>query len=352
VTVFSLSSSLSLAVFPSSVPSHTASAAPTASPKQRASLRSTGSPSFFSSSRTTKDRVEIDVGGKHLILCIGDLTTFDGDAIVNAANEAMLGGGGVDGEIHKAAGPALLTECRKVQEVSPGVRCPAGEARMTTAPVPGGFGRLKTDCVIHTVGPRSTDTNRDAMLTAAYTNSIRLAKQKGLRSIAFPSISTGVYGVPVGRAAAIAMDVCKKSLQSDDMSLETIQFFFSNQAALDHYRSATQDALESLLQSIAAERDRAEKERTNPKRAQERARLDTPTEKPNVADLPKDMEYLKSSDPRYTKALTRLTGLPVHNGIKVVNVDERERKYTGFANVLKQDGAPSDEVQVFQGTPD
>jgi hypothetical protein len=148
------------------------------------------------------------------------------------------------------------------------------------------------------------------------------------------------------------MDICKKSLQSDDMSLETIPFFFSNQAALDHYRSATQDALESLLQSTAAQRDRSEKERTNPKRAQERVRLDTPTEKPTVVDLPNDIEFLKSSDPRYTKALTRLTGLPVHNGIKVVNVDERERKYTGFANVLKQDGAPSDEVQVFQGTPD
>eukprot|EP01043_Picozoa_sp_COSAG02_P062327 COSAG02_NODE_8571_length_2520_cov_3.141264_2_plen_744_part_01 len=191
----------------------------------------------------TKDRVEIDVGGKQLILCVGDLTTFAGDAIVNAANEAMLGGGGVDGAIHAAAGQSLLTECRKVPQVSVGVRCPTGEARMTKAAVPDRFGRLQTDCVIHTVGPRGTDAKRDELLAAAYTNSIRLANEAGLRSIAFPSISTGIYGFPIGAAAAIAMDVCEQSLQSDDTSLETIQFFFSNQAALDQYRSATQGAL-------------------------------------------------------------------------------------------------------------
>jgi HrpA-like RNA helicase/O-acetyl-ADP-ribose deacetylase (regulator of RNase III)/endonuclease/exonuclease/phosphatase family metal-dependent hydrolase len=297
----------------------------------------------------TKDKVEIDVGGKRLILCIGDLTDFTGDAIVNAANEKMLGGGGVDGAIHAAAGPALLSACLNVPQDEPDVRCPTGEARITMAPTPEGFGRLQTDCVIHTVGPRGTAANRDAKLAAAYTSSIRLAAEAGLRSVAFPSISTGIYGFPLDAAASIAMRVCEDELATAS-SLHTIAFFFSNKVTFDAYCAATGGVLESFLQTVVAEKNKAEKEKTNPKRAHERARLQTPTEKPVAADLPVDIKHLKPSDPEYTAALPRLADLPVSNGVKVVNVDTRDQNYTGFTNALKQDGAPTQEFQVFHGT--
>lgn len=129
----------------------------------------------------------------------GDLTRQDVDAIVNAANERMLGGGGVDGAIHRAAGPALLEACRAIPEVRPGVRCPTGEARIT-----GGF-ELTARQVIHTVGPvyggRASDA---ALLASAFRSSLDLALEHGLESIAFPAISCGVYAYPVDEAAAIA----------------------------------------------------------------------------------------------------------------------------------------------------
>src|SRR5688572_3091798 len=115
----------------------------------------------------------------------GDITTLDVDAIVNAANERMLGGGGVDGAIHRAAGPQLLEACRDVPEVRPGVRCPTGEARMTP-----GF-RLPAHYVIHTVGPvwRGGTHGEPGLLASCYRNSLALARQHGIRSIAFPAIS-------------------------------------------------------------------------------------------------------------------------------------------------------------------
>ena len=132
---------------------------------------------------------------------LGDITKFEGDAIVNAANERMLGGGGVDGAIHRAAGPALLRECEKVPEVRPGVRCPTGEARITAG------GRLKARWVIHTVGLvyRDGRHGEPELLANCYRNALQLAADNGIKSIAFPSISTGVYGYPVEEAAAIAV---------------------------------------------------------------------------------------------------------------------------------------------------
>lgn len=131
----------------------------------------------------------------------GDITRLDVDAIVNAANERLLGGGGVDGAIHAAAGPRLLEACRAIPEVRPGVRCPTGEARITP-----GFD-LPARHVIHTVGPiwRGGSVNEDELLASCYRASLDLAEQHGLRSIAFPAISCGVYGFPVRRAAAIAV---------------------------------------------------------------------------------------------------------------------------------------------------
>ena len=131
----------------------------------------------------------------------GDITTLEVDAIVNAANQRMLGGGGVDGAIHRAAGPALYEACLKVPEVRPGVRCPTGEARITP-----GFD-LPAKFVVHTVGPVYRDGlhGEPDQLAACYRNSLALAAENGCKSIAFPCISTGVYGYPIEDATRIAI---------------------------------------------------------------------------------------------------------------------------------------------------
>jgi O-acetyl-ADP-ribose deacetylase (regulator of RNase III) len=134
----------------------------------------------------------------------GDITRVEVDAIVNAANERMLGGGGVDGAIHAAAGSALLEACRAVPEVTPGVRCPTGEARLTPA-----F-KLPARYVIHTVGPvwKGGGRGEPELLAACYRNSLRLAHEHGAESIAFPAISTGIYGYPLEAASDIAVREC------------------------------------------------------------------------------------------------------------------------------------------------
>ena len=131
----------------------------------------------------------------------GDITQLDVDAIVNAANEQMLGGGGVDGAIHRAAGNRLYDACLAVPEVRPGVRCPTGESRMTP-----GF-NLRARHVIHTVGPVWRGGNHDepALLASCYRTALDLAREHRILSIAFPAISCGVYGYPLDDAAAIAV---------------------------------------------------------------------------------------------------------------------------------------------------
>ena len=141
----------------------------------------------------------------------GDITTLAVDAIVNAANQPMLGGGGVDGAIHHAAGPELYEACLKVPEVRPGVRCPTGEARITP-----GF-RLPAKFVIHTVGPVYRDGlhGEPEKLAACYRNALALAAENDCRSVAFPCISTGVYGYPVEDAARIAIREVRRFLHAE-----------------------------------------------------------------------------------------------------------------------------------------
>jgi O-acetyl-ADP-ribose deacetylase len=138
----------------------------------------------------------------------GDITRLQVDAIVNAANEFMLGGGGVDGAIHAAAGPRLLGACRAVPEVRPGVRCPTGEARITP-----GF-NLQARYVIHAVGPvwRDGNSGEDDLLASCYRASLSLAENHSLHSIAFPAISCGAFRFPVRRASMIAVQEIRQHL--------------------------------------------------------------------------------------------------------------------------------------------
>ena len=147
----------------------------------------------------------------------GDITRLAVDAIVNAANERMLGGGGVDGAIHRAAGPALVEACRAVPEVRSGVRCPTGEARITP-----GF-RLPARYVIHTVGPvwHGGNHGEPELLARCYRNALALAVEHDVRSIAFPAISCGVYGYPVREAAEIAVGEVR-AFQEKERALEKV----------------------------------------------------------------------------------------------------------------------------------
>jgi O-acetyl-ADP-ribose deacetylase (regulator of RNase III) len=135
-----------------------------------------------------------------------DITSLAVDAIVNAANESLLGGGGVDGAIHRAAGPALLAACRGLPPVRPGVRCPTGEARITP-----GF-ELPARWIIHTVGPVWHGGNHDEprLLAACYRSALALAAGHGIGRIAFPAISCGVYGYPAAAAVAIAVAAAQR----------------------------------------------------------------------------------------------------------------------------------------------
>eukprot|EP00802_Teleaulax_amphioxeia_P010052 Tamp_10077.p1 GENE.Tamp_10077~~Tamp_10077.p1 ORF type:complete len:261 (+),score=58.83 Tamp_10077:213-995(+) len=171
------------------------------------------------------ERVTLQVpgaaAGTVVAVSLGDLTKWRGDAIVNAANERCLGGGGVDGAIHRAAGPRLLDECRALPEKRPGVRCPTGEAVIT------GGHDLAAKFIIHTVGPNLSGrddvgaaASDDTLLAAAYQSSLRLANERGLKSIAFPAISCGVFAFPLPAAARVAM----LTAEEEAGGLELVEF--------------------------------------------------------------------------------------------------------------------------------
>ncbi len=144
-----------------------------------------------------------------LQLVQGDITKQEVDAIANAANSSLLGGGGVDGAIHRAGGPAILEECKQIRARQGG--CPTGDAVITTA------GNLPARYVIHTVGPvwRGGNSDEPELLANCYRNSLELAVEHGIRTIAFPSISTGVYGYPVDQAARVAIKTVIEFLEQE-----------------------------------------------------------------------------------------------------------------------------------------
>ena len=156
--------------------------------------------------------------GTKLEVIKGDITKQEVDAIVNAANTSLLGGGGVDGAIHRAGGPAILEECKQIRARQGG--CPTGEAVVTTG------GNLPAKYVIHTVGPvwQGGSQNEPELLASCYRNSLRIASEKQLKSIAFPNISTGVYGYPKEKAAEVAVRATTEFLQQHDTSLQSITF--------------------------------------------------------------------------------------------------------------------------------
>ena len=169
--------------------------------------------------------MEITVNKSKLVLVQGDITTETTQAIVNAANSRLVGGGGVDGAIHAAGGPAIMAECRKIGS------CPTGQAVITTG------GNLKAKYVIHTVGPiyREGVQGEEKLLASAYLKSLELASAKGIRSISFPSISTGAYGFPLERATEIALEETRKFLEGDK-SLQKVVFVCFGRQAVETYQ--------------------------------------------------------------------------------------------------------------------
>jgi len=156
-------------------------------------------------------------------LLFGDITKIAVDAIVNAANSSLLGGGGVDGAIHRAGGKAIMDECIKISERKGG--CPAGEAVITTA------GKLPARYVIHAVGPvwHGGMKNEDKLLANAYINSLKLAVKNGVKTIAFPNISIGVYAFPKERAAKIAISTVRQFLKTDKSLSEVVFVCFDRE---------------------------------------------------------------------------------------------------------------------------
>ena len=173
----------------------------------------------------------IKVHKTDLILKWGDITEEAVDAIVNAANSGLLGGGGVDGAIHRVGGPEILAECKQIRAAQGG--CPTGSAVVTTA------GRLKAKYVIHTVGPRWSGGGRGEreLLASAYLTSLTIAAKIGAMSISFPSISTGAYRFPIHEAAEIALRTTVEFLQKSEIFTE-VRFVLFSESDLQVYRES------------------------------------------------------------------------------------------------------------------
>ncbi len=182
--------------------------------------------------------MDLQIGRAKVSIIQGDITDQETDAIVNAANSSLKGGGGVDGAIHRKGGPKILEECKRIRATEWPEGLPTGKAVMTSG------GDLKARYVIHTVGPVwHGGTNREPELLAeAYYSSLRLATSKGLKSVSFPSISTGAYGYPIGKASRIALTTVKEFLEKED-KLDEVVFVLFSQHDLETYKKVAREIL-------------------------------------------------------------------------------------------------------------
>ena len=179
--------------------------------------------------------LEVKIGKAKIRLVKGDITEQETDAIVNAANPSLMGGGGVDGAIHRKGGPKILEECKRIRKTEYPNGLPTGKAVITTG------GNLKAKYVIHTVGPvwRGGKYEEPKLLAEAYLNSLRLAVSKGLKTVAFPSISTGAYGYPIEKACKIALKTVKEFLEKED-KLDEVIFVLFTQKDLEIYKKTAE----------------------------------------------------------------------------------------------------------------
>ena len=182
-----------------------------------------------------KEVTEVVVNQTQLRLVQGDITQQDTEAIVNAANPSLMGGGGVDGAIHRAGGPVILEECKQI--VSREGRLPTGKAVIT------GGGKLKAKYVIHTVGPiwHGGDKGEPGLLASAYQESLKLAAENNIKSLSFPSISTGVYGYPVNEAAKVAIGTVITFLGQGTTSIREVVFVLFDAQTFSAYSSALKE---------------------------------------------------------------------------------------------------------------
>jgi O-acetyl-ADP-ribose deacetylase (regulator of RNase III) len=179
---------------------------------------------------------ELKVGKAIVRLVKGDITEMKTDAIVNAANSSLMGGGGVDGAIHRKGGPKILEKCKRIRATKWPEGLPTGKAVITSA------GNLKAKHVIHTVGPiwRGGNRGEPELLAQAYQSSLRLAVLKGLKTVAFPSISTGAYGYPIEKASRVALEAVKEFLEKEDR-LDEVLFVLFSESALEIYSAEAEE---------------------------------------------------------------------------------------------------------------
>jgi O-acetyl-ADP-ribose deacetylase (regulator of RNase III) len=181
--------------------------------------------------------MDFPVNRSVLTLQEGDITKVPADAIVNAANSRLAGGGGVDGAIHRAGGPSIMAELDEIRKSKP--RCPAGDAVVTRA------GNLPAQYVIHAVGPIYEDgkNREEETLASCYRTALRLAAERGARTVSFPSISTGAYGYPLAKAAETALRTVADYLRAPNCPMEKVTFVLFGQAAFDTYRETAKRLL-------------------------------------------------------------------------------------------------------------
>jgi O-acetyl-ADP-ribose deacetylase (regulator of RNase III) len=183
---------------------------------------------------------EFKVGKAKISLVLGDLTEATVDAIVNAANQSLMGGGGVDGAVHRKGGPTIIDECIQIRKSIWPDGLPTGKAVITSG------GNLKAKYIIHTVGPiwQGGSQGEPELLANAYTNSLRLAAANNLKTVAFPSISTGAYGYPVDKASRIALESTKRFLETRD-NIDAVVFYLFSERDFRIYNSVAQEIIPS-----------------------------------------------------------------------------------------------------------